>query len=280
MNLARVVWTPSWAALRQWAIALAALGLCPVAAVLIGDDPTGPVERARALMDAERAVGVNLEPAVHGWTLGHPWLMDAAAVFYIVAHIGVAGWTLVWTWCIRRDRFRSVRDAFLWTQALLVVVYVAVPTAPPRLVPGEGFTDTLSGLWGRQAADSAHLLQSPFAAVPSGHVAFALLAGITFARFGDVAWLRGVGWVYPPLMIAVTVATGNHLLVDAAASVLVVVVALVLAVGRRWRRPTPAMRQRRRRVRPNCARGRTPTRVRLDPRARPSSRRTSPQARV
>jgi hypothetical protein len=229
MSFAPAVWTPSSSAVRQWAIATAALALCPIAALLIGNDPTGPVERARVLMDAERAVGVNPEPAVHGWTLSHPWLMDAAAVFYIVAHIGVAGWVLVWTWCIRRDRFRSVRDAFLWTQGLLVMLYVAVPTAPPRLVPGEGFTDTLSGLWGRQAADSAHLLQSPFAAVPSGHVAFALLAGITFARFGDVAWLRGVGWLYPPLMIAVTVATGNHLLVDAAASVLVVAAALVLA---------------------------------------------------
>jgi hypothetical protein len=229
MNLARAVWTPSAAALRQWTIVLAALALCPIAALLIGDDPAGPVERARVLMDAERAIGVDIEPAVHAWTLGHAWLMDAASVFYIVAHIGVAGWALVWTWCIRRDRFRIVRDAFLWTQGLLVVVYVAVPTAPPRLVPGGGFTDTLSGLWGREAADSAHLLQSPFAAVPSGHVAFAIIAGVTFTRLGDITWLRAVGWLYPPLMVAVTVATGNHLLVDAAASVLVVAVALVLA---------------------------------------------------
>jgi hypothetical protein len=222
-------WTPSAPALRQWAIVLSALGLCPVAALLIGSDPAGPVQRARMLMDAEQALGVDVELAVHGWALGHVWLMDAASVFYIVAHVGVAGWALVWTWCIRRDRFRIVRDAFLWTQGLLVVVYVAVPTAPPRLVPGGGFTDTLSGLWGRQAADSAHLLQSPFAAVPSGHVAFAIIAGVTFARLGDITWLRAVGWLYPPLMVAVTVATGNHLLVDAAASVLVVAVALVLA---------------------------------------------------
>src|SRR5215207_6127033 len=153
-------WTPSATALRQWAIVLAALGLCPAAAQLIGDDPAGPVQRARLLMDAERALGVDVELAVHGWTLGHAWLMDAASVFYIVAHVGVAGWALVWTWCMRRDRFRVVRDAFLWTQGLLVVLYVVVPTAPPRLVPRAGFADTLTGLWGRPAADSAHLLQS------------------------------------------------------------------------------------------------------------------------
>jgi hypothetical protein len=208
---------------------LAALALCPVAALLIGDDPAGPVERARALIDAERALGVHVEPAVHGWALARPWLMDAAAVFYVVAHIGVAGWALVWTWCIRRDRFRVVRDAFLWTQGLLVALYVAIPTAPPRLVPGAGFSDTLGDVWGREAADSAHLLQSPFAAVPSGHVAFALLAGVVFARLGDMAWLRAFGWLYPPVMVAVTVATGHHLLADAAAAVPVVALALVVA---------------------------------------------------
>ena len=65
-----------------------------------------------------------------------------------------------------------------------------VPTAPPRLLPGAGYTDTPTGLWGEEAADSPHLLQSPFAAVPSGHVAFALVAGAVFARLGDIARLR------------------------------------------------------------------------------------------
>jgi hypothetical protein len=219
---------------------LGALALCPLAALLIGDDPAGPVERARTLIELERALGVHVEPAVHGWALDRPWLMDAAAVFYIVAHIGVAGWALVWTWCIRRDRFRVVRDAFLWTQGLLVALYVVIPTAPPRLVPGAGFSDTLGDFWGREAADSAHLLQSPFAAVPSGHVAFALLAGITFARLGDMAWLRGFGWLYPPVMVAVTVATANHFLVDAAAAVPVVALALVLARARSAHAPSAA----------------------------------------
>jgi hypothetical protein len=203
---------------------LAALALCPVAALLIGDDPAAPVERARWLMGAERTLGIYVEPAAHAWALRRPALMDALGVLYVVAHIGVAGWALVWTWFVRRDRFPVVRDAFIATQLLLVVVYVLVPTAPPRLVPGAGYTDTLSGLWGREAADSAHLLQSAYAAVPSGHVAFALLAGLTFARLGDMAWLRAFGWIYPPAMVGVTVLTGNHLLFDAAAAALVVMV--------------------------------------------------------
>jgi hypothetical protein len=214
---------------RQVLVALGALALCPVAAQLIGADATAPVARARALMDIEAALGIAIERAVQAWALGHPSLMDAASAFYVFAHVGVAGWALVWTWYLRRDRFAVVRDAFLWTQLLLVALYVIVPTAPPRLVPGAGFADTLTGLWGSEVADSAHLLQSPYAAVPSGHVAFALVAGLTFARLGDMAWLRAFGWIYPPLVVAVTVVTGNHLLVDAAAAALVVAAAGALA---------------------------------------------------
>jgi hypothetical protein len=211
---------------------LAALALCPAATLVIGTDAAAPIARARASMDVERALGVYVEPAVHTWTLGHPELMAAAGAFYVLAHVPVAGWALVWTWFLRRDRFRLVRDTFLWTQILLVTVYVLVPTAPPRLVPGAGYADTLTTLWGREFAESTHVVQSPFAAVPSGHVAFALVTGGVFATIGDRAWLRAFGWLYPPLVAAVTVATGNHLLLDAAAATVVVGCAYVLAVRR------------------------------------------------
>ena len=220
-------------ALHQMLVLAAALGLCPLAAQVIGDDPSAPIGRAKALVDAERALGIHIEPAVHAWALERPALLAAASVFYVVAHVAVAGWALVWTWYVRRDRFGMVRDVLIWTQILLVAVYMLVPTAPPRLLPDAGFTDTLGRLWGRELADSAHLLQSPFAAVPSGHVAFALVAGMTFARLGDMAWLRAFGWVYPPLVVAVTVITAHHLLFDAVAAALVVAVAAAAAWSRR-----------------------------------------------
>lgn len=200
---------------------LVALALCPLAALLIGDDAAAPLARAQALIDAERALGIHVEPAVHAWAREHGWLLTGASVFYLAAHVPVAGWALIWTWYLRRDRFAAVRDLFLITQGLLVALYVLLPTAPPRLVPGAGFTDTL-GRWGREFADSAHLLQSPYAAMPSGHVAFALVAGLTFARIGDQAWLRWFGWSYPAVVVAVTVITGHHLLLDAAGAAAVV----------------------------------------------------------
>jgi hypothetical protein len=248
---------------REAATLLGALALCPVAALAIGDDAAGPVARGQAVAELERSLGVFTEPALHAWALGHGWLLDAAGVFYVWAHVPVAGWALVWTWFLRRDAFPRVRDAFLWAQLLLVALYVAVPTAPPRLLPGAGFSDTLTGLWGQGLADSAHLLQSPYAAMPSGHVAFALLAGGTFALLGDRRWLRAFGWLYPPLVVLVTVVTANHFWLDAVAAAAVVALSVALARFRPWqtsRRTSPAPSGR------SSARSATPWR-----RATPSS---------
>lgn len=257
-------------ALRETLLLLAALGLCPLAALLAPSDPALPIARAQALIDLEAGLGVLVEPTVHAWALARPALLDVAGLLYLLAHVAVAGWALIWTWCLRPDRYRIVRDTFLLTQALLIATYVAVPVAPPRLVPGAGFTDTLGGLSG-----SVHLLQSPYAAVPSGHVAFALIAGATFARLGDMAWLRVFGWAYPPLVVAVTVLTGHHLLFDAVAAAVAVTAAYAVRTrgpawaarasavrggpgpGRRRARATPGTTSGPRRS-PRPARGRSP----------------------
>lgn len=217
----------------QALVLLGALALCPLAALLIGSDPRMPTARAHALIDLERDLGVFVEPAVHRWALAHQPLLTLAGWLYVLAHVAVAGWSLIWTWYLRPDRFRVLRDTYLWTQGLVVGLYVLLPTAPPRLVPAEGFVDTLGRQWGRELADSAHLVQSPYAAFPSGHVAFALIAGVTFARLGDMAWLRIFGWLYPLLVVAVTLLTANHLLVDAAGAAVVVGCAFRLATRQR-----------------------------------------------
>jgi PAP2 superfamily len=217
---------------RQVLLVLAALALCPVAAWLIGDHPPGAIARGAALADAERWLGVHVEPAVAGWGHRHGTFMALVTVFYLGAHVPVAGWALIWTWYLRRDRFRQVRDTFLWLQGLLVACWVALPTAPPPLVPGSGVPDELADTGGGGPAAVAHVLQSPFAAMPSGHVAFALVAGAVFVRLGDQAWLRWFGWAYPGLVVAVTVVTGNHLLLDAGGAALVTLVAVQLASPR------------------------------------------------
>jgi len=103
---------------RELLLLLAALGLCPLAALAIGDDPAAPLARARAVAELEGAVGLHVEPALHAWALDLGWLVPAAGVVYVLAHVPVAGWALVWTWHLRRDAYPALRALFLWTQGL------------------------------------------------------------------------------------------------------------------------------------------------------------------
>ena len=242
---------------RETALILALLGLCPLAAALVGREPGAPLQRTAWLLDAERSLGIAVEPALHGWALERPWLLTAAGVACIALHVPVAGWVLVWTWWLRRDAFALVRDTFIDTQVMTVAFSLLVPAAPPRLLGGEGFSDTLTGVWGREFADSTHTLQSPFAAMPSGHVAaFALIVGATFATIGDRRWLRAFGWSYPPLVVGLTVMTANHLLLDAVGAVLVVTIAYAAARRRAGRR-TEQSAGGRHRLRPRLATSRS-----------------------
>ncbi len=65
-------------------------------------------------------------------------------------------------------------------------------------------------------------------------VSLLILAGGAFALLGDQRWLRIFGWLYPPLVVAVTVVTANHFWVDAVAAAALVALALFLTTVRPW----------------------------------------------
>jgi hypothetical protein len=208
----------------------AALALCPAAAALAPSDPSAPVARARAIAAAERGLGVFVEPALHGWVGRHAGLLAIACVFYVWAHLPIAVGPLVWAWLERPAAFAAARDTFVVAQVLTVAGNLLVPTAPPRMLGDLGFRDTLAGFWGHGAADASHVVQSPYAAVPSGHVVFALVASGTVAALAGSRVVRGLAVAYPALVVAVTVATANHFLLDAAAAVVVTVVSAAWVV--------------------------------------------------
>jgi hypothetical protein len=145
---------------------------------------------------------------------------------------------MVWAWLERPTAFPTIRNVFLVAQALTIVGYLLLPTAPPRLLDGLGFQDTLTAFWGAGGAEAAHTVQSPYAAVPSGHVVFALIAGGTVALLARPLLVRLLGAAYPPLVVLVTMGTANHFWFDAAAAALVCLVAIAL-VG-----AGPAIRRR------------------------------------
>jgi membrane-associated phospholipid phosphatase len=113
-------------------------------------------------------------------------------------------------------------------QALATLGYVLFPTAPPRMVPEAGYGPDLVGT-GQHGFE--RLAMSPYAAMPSGHAAFALIAaGIVVMQARSRA-VRAAALLYPVVVLAEIMATGNHLWLDAVAGAAVAAAGFALARG-------------------------------------------------
>ena len=77
---------------------------------------------------------------------------------------------LLWVYLRRHDNFARFRNTLLLANVIGLLGYVAMPTAPPRLL-GLGFVDEphKDGL--------VQLAANPYAAMPSLHAADALIVG-------------------------------------------------------------------------------------------------------
>jgi len=173
-------------------------------------------DNARALIDAERAVGTFFEPALQAWAQGQGWIVTGANWMYVNSHFAVTTAFLVWLYVARNHAFYFVRNMFMVAMGLALALYVAYPTAPPRFLPEWGFTDTVAAFVGEAAEQSATVLYNPYAAVPSMHVAFALMIAVPGVRLVEARSLKVAWALYPLLVTFVVVVTANHFWLDAA----------------------------------------------------------------
>jgi hypothetical protein len=205
-------------------------------------------DHARGIVNAERQLGLFFEPGLQHWVANHAgWVMDVSSWCYVNAHLIGTGAFFLWLFFTRREVFGFVRNMFMIAMGIALVGYLAYPTAPPRYLPEWGFSDTVSNLVGSHAANSAGMLYNPYAAIPSMHVAFALMIGIPGARLTRQRWLRPLWYSYPVLVTFVVMVTANHFWVDAVLGGLVAALAFAgasaaLARGEAWswRRPAEA----------------------------------------
>ena len=109
---------------------------------------------------------------------------------------------LVWVRLERPHAFRRARDTFVVAQLMTVVVTLCLPVAPPRMLPDLGFRDLLAATYGSGGEALAHSLQSPLAAMPSGHIVFAAFSGGVVAALARPWWARAAAIVYPLLVVA------------------------------------------------------------------------------
>ncbi len=179
-----------------------------------GSSPT-PFVNGDRIISMERALHVFIEPSIQDWTQRTHWLMDVADWTYLNAHLVVTLGALAFIYLRRNDSFYFVRNMFMIAMLIALVGYAIYPTAPPRLYPEWGFTDSVqqfTGIHVENGAGSAFL--NAYAAVPSMHVCFALMVGVPMSRFVKHTVFKVLWLIYPLFICFVVIATGNHYLTD------------------------------------------------------------------
>ena len=230
--LARVLPKGPLDLLRQIVLFCGAYWLYRIARGMVDSRAAEAFDNARAVIDVERGLGLFFEPAVHAWATSHALIIDASSWMYLNSHFVVTTFALAWIYLRRNEHFYFVRNMFMVSMCIALVGYVALPTAPPRFMPEWGFSDSVAAFTGVKAdSGSADLLFNPFAAVPSMHVAFALMLGVAMARLARRRWAQVLWLAYPPVVSFVVVVTANHWWIDGFLGAVVALVSAVCAHG-------------------------------------------------
>ncbi len=185
---------------------------------LVEGRATAAFQHARDLIQIERTMHFFVEPSVQAWASGSHLAMDVSSWLYVNAQTSVTVGALIYLYLRHNRSFYFVRNMFMIAMVIALVGYMVFPTAPPRFMPEWGFIDSVSDFTGvhiSHASASMSALTNPYAAVPSMHVAFALMIGWPLARLTRLRAVRVAWFLYPFLMAFVIVATANHFIFDA-----------------------------------------------------------------
>jgi hypothetical protein len=185
---------------------------------VVEGDANEAFAHARDLIALERTMHLFVEPSIQTWASGSHVVMVIASWLYVNAQTTVTVGALVYLYIRHNRSFYFVRNMFMVAMAIALVCYWLFPTAPPRFMPEWGFIDSVSDFTGVKvdsASSTVNALTNLYAAVPSMHVAFALMIGGTLARLSRNKFARVLWWGYPLLMAFVIIVTANHFIFDA-----------------------------------------------------------------
>ena len=185
------------------------------------------LENGRRVLDFERGLNIAYEQDVQSAFSSHI-AVTLSNWAYIWLHWPVIAITLIWLHRKRRYDYLLLRNAMFISGAIGLVFFIFFPVTPPRLL-GPEFIDTIT-----EHSTSYRVLQPPglvnqHAAVPSLHVGWNLLVGITLLGVTRNRLVRSFAVTSPILMMFAVVATANHYVLDAVAGSVVALIGLSLA---------------------------------------------------
>lgn len=128
-------------------------------------------------------------------------------------------------------RYRYLRRVFIISMVLALPWYALYPLAPPRFMEPYGwpFVDTLAVYGPNYFSESGLVAANRFAAMPSMHCGWTMVAGLMISAAVPWRWLGRTLFVFLTLLLAVTViVTGNHYWLDVVGGWAVIGVSLLV----------------------------------------------------
>ncbi|MFI8004561.1 phosphatase PAP2 family protein [Streptomyces sp. NPDC086010] len=199
-----------------------------------------PEQKEAALRNAdwiwsvEHSLGLAFEESVNHAVNSVTWLIVSMNYYYATLHFVVTIGVLIWLFRRHPGRYAATRLVLFATTAVALLGYYLYPLAPPRLMSGGGFFDTvmLHQTWGSMASGNFKHMSNQYAAMPSMHIGWSLWCGLTIFALASAPWARILGLLYPMATLVVIVATANHFWLDAVGGV--VCLSFGLAVSYAW----------------------------------------------
>jgi hypothetical protein len=223
----------------QLAIWFGFLAVYQIARGLAPHDPTRAFANGLRVIAWEQTHAHNLIELTFQNLAASSHLLEVAVSWtYWNSEFTVIGLALLWVYLLRHEAFTQFRNTLLLANAIGLIGYVLVPTAPPRMFPGLGFADTLGAMGGlNHGSGLVELASNPYAAMPSLHAADALIVGVVLFSacrnpLAKLAWALWPAWVWFSVM-----ATANHFWLDVVAGVGVALIAMAIINRRRLARP-------------------------------------------
>ena len=214
---------------RQLAIWFGFLAAYQVARGVADRNPPKAFDNGLHVIGIEQHLNGLFEVSLQRLVDGSQLLATAASWTYWNSEFTVLGLALLWVYLRRNEAFTNFRNTILLANVIGLVGYVLLPTAPPRMFPDFGFSDTLSSFGElNHGSGLVEFAANPYAAMPSLHAADALIVGIVLftvcrTRIPKALWLLWPAWVWFSVM-----ATGNHFWLDVLGGIVVASISLAV----------------------------------------------------
>ncbi|MGW4756352.1 bifunctional glycosyltransferase 87/phosphatase PAP2 family protein [Streptomyces chartreusis] len=181
-------------------------------------------EHGEEIHSIERALGIDIEHWANHAVVQVDWLRSFFDFYYESFHFGVPLAILAVLYWRRPVDYRWARTAIGFATVFALIGFWLYPLAPPRLMPGLGFIDTVHGPQDFTQPDYGTLteLTNQYAAMPSLHFGWSLWCGLVVLILAPRWWMKALGLLHPLFTVTAIVVTGNHWVLDAVGGAAVV----------------------------------------------------------